>query len=109
MHRYRDRRSNEARVVGGNLRAAHQLVQTECSGEDRDEAERNQPNRRQPLTCGIRLALSWAARTAQSGNAGRHFGHGPILTTAAARGIRTVVGRVVGMLVSSFERTVLHV
>src|SRR5205085_7523363 len=73
---------------------------TECSGEDGDEAERDQPDGRQPLRCGVPFARSRAARTAQSRNAGGHFGHGPILTIAAARCIRTVVGLVVGMLVS---------
>src|SRR5947208_4189507 len=53
---------------------------------------------------GLRPVQTRAAGAGQCGTAGGHFGHGPILTMAPAPGIRTVVGWVVGMLVSFFER-----
>src|SRR5689334_12847670 len=100
MHCYRDGRSNEARVVGGDFRAAHQLVYAECSGDYGDEAERDQADRRQPLSCGVGLARRSPGRAAQSRNAGGHFAHSAILTMEPTRGLRTVVGWVIGMLVS---------
>ena len=60
-------RVEEARVLGGDRRPARQLGQPERAGDDRHEAQRDEPGGRQPLGASTPMGLLRSLRVADGG------------------------------------------